>query len=234
MRTAVYSGTRNVYGDIETALKSLLYHTQVDKVYILAEDDELPVSAPNVEVVNVSGQTFFDKNGPNYSSPWTYMPLMRAAYSKMFKEDIVLSLDIDTIVTADIGELWDINMDGYMLAGAAEPNKQGFHQPYVNFGVLLMNLPALRGLDDVIIRTLNTEYTFANEQDVMNTLCREHIRLISSAYNACSYTAPCAEPKIVHYAGIGENFPWSRKRWQDEPLVQKYRAMSWEDICRNT
>lgn len=40
MRTAVYSGTRNVYGDIETALKSLLYHTQVDKVYILAEDDE--------------------------------------------------------------------------------------------------------------------------------------------------------------------------------------------------
>lgn len=234
MKAAVYCGTRNVYGDIETALKSLLYHTQVDKVYVLAEDDELPFQLPQVTVINVSSQTFFDKNGPNYKSPWTYMALMRAALPKILDEDVVLSLDIDTIVTEDIGELWDMEMSSYLIAGCNEPHKAGFPQPYVNFGVLLMNLRELRRSTDVIIHRLNTVYTFANEQDIMNTFCHGKIKLLPSIYNACNYTEPCTDPKIVHFAGIGENFPWSRKRWQDEPLVQKYRAMRWEDICRNT
>lgn len=233
MRAAVYMGTRNVYGDMETALKSLLYHTKVDRVYLLIEDDTFPADLPdNVVTVNVSRQTFFRTDGPNYSSPWTYMVLMRAALTKILEEDLVLSLDVDTIVMEDIGELWELPIENCHLAGANEPHKAGFPQPYLNFGVLLMNLKKLREVDDRIIHSLNTEYTFANEQDVMNRMC--DVLTIPSAYNACAYTEHCARPKIVHFAGIGENFPWSRKRWQDEPLVQKYRAMSWEDVCRNT
>lgn len=232
MRTVVYAGTRNVYGDIETALKSLLYHTQVDRVYILAEDDALPFTVPDcVTVVNVSGQTYFSEGSPNYASPWSYMVLLRAAYGKLFPhESVILSLDIDTIVTADISDLFDTPMDGFYIAGVREPNKAGFPQPYLNFGVLLMNLDELRPIEDAMIRELNTQYTFANEQDVMNTFCRKRVRILPSVYNACAYTEPCDAPKIVHFAGIGEQFPWSGKRWQDDPLVQKYRGMKWENI----
>lgn len=231
MRSVVYAGTRNVYGDIETALKSLLYHTRVDRVYILAEDDALPFIIPGVKVINASGQTYFSDDSPNFKSPWTYMVLLRAAYGKLFPdEEVVLSLDIDTIVTGDISELWEIPMGGVYLAGAREPHKAGFPQPYLNFGVLLMNLKELRPIEDAMIRELNTRYTFANEQDVMNSFCRKRVRVLPSCFNACAYTEPCDSPKIVHFAGVGEHLPWSGKRWQDDPLVQKYRGMKWEDI----
>lgn len=238
MKTAVYAGTRAVYGDMEVALKSLLYHNKIDRVYLLAEDDEMPFSAemPDfVKVINVSNQTFFRKDGPNYDKPWTYMAIMRAALTKILPdEDLVLSLDIDTIVVKDIGELFDINMENYYAAGVNEPKKQGFPQPYVNFGVLLMNLKKLREIDDEMICSLDTEYTFASEQDVLNRMCYGHIRILPSEYNTSNYSDPCYDPKIVHFAGIGTHLPWSGKRWQDAPLVQKYKRLSWEEVCQNT
>ena len=239
MRTAVYAGTRNVYGDIETALKSLLYNTKVDRVYLLTEDDELPFSAElpeYVKVINVANQTYIRKDSPNYDTPWTYMALVRAALTKILPdEDRVLSLDIDTIVDKNIGELLDVDMNGCYIAGVNEPEKQGFPQPYVNCGVLVMDLRLLREIDDKILHSLNTEYTFANEQDVFNKMCRGRIKLLPSRYNASSFSAPCGDPKIIHFAGIGEHLPWSRRRWQDSPLVQKYKRISWEEIkCRNT
>ena len=39
MRAAAYSGTRNVYDRMLTAAKSLLEHSNVEKVYFLIEDD---------------------------------------------------------------------------------------------------------------------------------------------------------------------------------------------------
>ena len=40
-RVAVYMGTRNVYRQMAAACKSLLYHTRVDRVWFLIEDDAL-------------------------------------------------------------------------------------------------------------------------------------------------------------------------------------------------
>ena len=68
MKAAVYCGTRNLYADMVTAAKSLLHNTDVDKVYFLIEDDifthELP---PQIETINVSDQTYFSKDSPNYN-----------------------------------------------------------------------------------------------------------------------------------------------------------------------
>ena len=41
-KVAVYAGTRNVYHNMAVAAKSLLCHTQMDRVWILIEDDEVP------------------------------------------------------------------------------------------------------------------------------------------------------------------------------------------------
>lgn len=234
MKSAVYLGTRNIYKDMTPCLKSLLLHTDVEKVYFLIEDDEFPEYLPPcVEVINVSGQKFFTPDGPNFVNPWTWMALMKAALSKVLPDDTVLVLDYDVFFVKDIGsELWDIDLDGYYFAGVTEPKKQGFRQPYINFGVLLLNMKKIRedGMDDRFIHSLNTEYTFTNEQDVMNRMCREYIKTIPSTYNSNDYVAPCEDPKVIHFAGIGENFPWSGKRWQDFPIVDYFRNMAWEDI----
>lgn len=39
MRAAAYSGTRNIYDKMLTAAKSLLMHSNVEKIYFLIEDD---------------------------------------------------------------------------------------------------------------------------------------------------------------------------------------------------
>ena len=234
MRTAVYMGTRNVYCDMVPALKSLLLNTAVEKVYFLIEDDVFPEYLPPcVEIINVSGQKFFKPDSPNYNSPWTYMTMMKGALSKILKEDIVLALDFDAFFVKDIGsELWDIDLNGYYYAGVTEYKKQGFRQPYINFGVVLLNLKKIRedGIDNDAIHSLNTEYTFANEQDAMNRLCFRRAKTIPSRYNSNNYTEPCADPAVIHFAGVGERFPWSGQRWQDFPIVEHFRQLDWKDI----
>ena len=46
MRAAVYCGTRNLYKNMITAAKSLLIHSNVEKIYFLIEDDIFPYEIP--------------------------------------------------------------------------------------------------------------------------------------------------------------------------------------------
>lgn len=55
MRAAVYSGTRNVYSQMLTSAKSLLIHSNVEKIYFLIEDDKFSEPLPNeIECINIS------------------------------------------------------------------------------------------------------------------------------------------------------------------------------------
>ena len=56
MRTAVYTGTRNLYYYMVAAAKSLLAHSNVEKIYFLIEDDTFPYELPpKTSTINVSG-----------------------------------------------------------------------------------------------------------------------------------------------------------------------------------
>lgn len=115
MKAAVYVGTRNLYDDMLPAVKSILINSDVDKVYLLIEDDRFPHDLPDcVETINVSSQTFFRSNGPNYNLKWTYMTLMRAALPKIFPDlDVILSMDDDVIALQDVSDLWDLPIEDY-------------------------------------------------------------------------------------------------------------------------
>ena len=76
-KAAVYVATRNMYADMVTASKSLLCHSDVDKIYFLCEDDEFPLEIPDeIQTINVSGQKYFPAGGPNARTHWTYMSLL--------------------------------------------------------------------------------------------------------------------------------------------------------------
>jgi len=63
-RVAAYFGTRNVYGDMVVAAKSLLNHTRMDRIWFLIEDDAFPEELPEViKTKNISGQTWFPPGG---------------------------------------------------------------------------------------------------------------------------------------------------------------------------
>ena len=211
-KIVVYTGTRNIYDDMETSAKSLLYHTPDVRVYFLIEDDAFPSELPqNITTLNVSRQRFFPADGPNMTSLFTYMAMMRATMFRMFPDKKrVVTMDCDTIVRSDVSELWELPIDGYYFAAAPEAHRTQFGLMYTNIGVCFQNLDMLRnGKGEEIIRVLNRRRFNWVEQDVMNYLCQGYIFAMPAQYNHTPWTPSLYPVKIEHFAGqqTGHNDP---------------------------
>lgn len=226
MRAAVYSGTRNIYKDMLPSMYSLLKYSNVDKIYFLIEDDIFPYTLPpEVECINVKHQKWFDPEGPNFMSKWSYMILIRAALAKLFPHlDRILSLDCDTIVRDNISELWDMPLDGYYLAAVHEPAKSKEDYKYLNAGVMMFNLKQIRedGMDDKYIEDLNNNFRFYPEQECFSALSQEYILELPSKYNLSCISPSSTQEKILHFAAY--------KDWYRLPLVQEFY---YDPIVRN-
>ena len=234
-KAVAYAGTRNLYPDMVTAVKSLLIHTPVDRVFLLIEDDEFPYEmGSKVECINVSEQNVFRFYGPNYHTHWTYMALMKAALTKVFPDlDRIVSLDVDTIVCEDISPLWDIDMGDCLFAAVQEyaTDYRPYGLKYWNSGIVVWNLKELResGMDDKLIWLINTEEFRCPEQDAMNKLCAGRICDIPARYNDGLACGVSDNPAIAHYAGSS----W----WQTNPklphheLLDIYRALPFPEDC---
>lgn len=223
----VYMGNRPYYPMMITAAKSLLYHTKVDRVYFLTEDDPFPVPLPYMfRVINVSRQNIFRPDGPNINPFYTYMTLMRAALTKLIPDaGCVLLLDPDTIVSDDISPLWNYNLScNYFAAVPETRNNDHTKVPYYNAGVMLMNLKKFRedGMDDRVIHEINTVRYQHMEQDVLNFLCDPYILPLPSCYSASYVSDPCDHPRISHYLAHAKG---------DLPAAQQpYINLNWNDI----
>lgn len=228
-RIAVYAGTRNIYHDMVVSAKSLLYHRGADEVYFLIEDDTFQEPLPScIHTMNVSGQTFFRPDGPNYRCMWTYMVMMRTALTKLFPDaDRVLSLDHDTIVRKPIDFLWSVDISDHYYAAVEELHIRNREHPYINFGVSVHNLAKLRdGTDDKIISDVNTNYHQYCEQDAVNEICKGQILLLPPEYNDMWFNASgVSDDKVIikHYAA-------RRQPLNSYPDYQYYERMTWNQI----
>ena len=236
-RYACYSGSSNLYPYMVGAAKSLVEHTDVDRIFFLIEDNEFPEKLPNfIETIDVSGQEFFPPDGPNMKSVFTYLAMIRAALCYVLPDyvDKVLSLDVDTIVKADISDLWEIPMDGCYLAAAIEPGRSKDERlrfgldkfDYINAGVTLYDLELLRdsGMADEVIDALNKGRFIWVEQDVFSYMCQGKIAELPPEYNACRFVKHFDKPKITHFAGF--------QPWHYFAEVKHYQEVSWRDVLK--
>ena len=86
MKHVAYAGTRNLYEQIVWAMKSLLYHTKVDRIWLLIEDDEFPYELPEcVTTINVREyvEQMFPPGSKNADTHFTKMVLARACYCEL-------------------------------------------------------------------------------------------------------------------------------------------------------
>lgn len=234
MRSAVYSGTRNLYPHMVTAAKSLMHNSNVEKIFFLIEDEKFPEELPSqIETINVSGQGFFPKNGPNFTTQFTYMSLLRVCYTKLMPDlDKILQLDVDTVVVDDISDLWDIDLKCKWFAAVEEDHStyKPFGPKYYNIGVAMFNLDKIRSdqIDEKLIHYLNTVKVPYIDQDAWNRYGIGKDVKLASRYNESIVTSYSETPAIVHYAGF--------KNWQANDRVprreylKKYREMSWEEV----
>ena len=231
-RHAVYSGTRNLYGDMETAAKSLVANSSVDIVHFMIEDGRFPSRLPEiVECHDMSSQTWFPARGPNMRSQFSYMALLRVCYTRIMPDiDMVLQLDVDTVCVDDVDGVWDTDLRGNWCAMVHEDlgSFKPYGPRYYNAGVALMDLGLMRaeGADDMLISFLNEREVKYVDQDAFNYFHR--ISDMEHRYNECFVTGYSETPAIVHFAGIKD---WQTSaRASRREYLKKYREMCWDEV----
>jgi len=225
---ALYSGSANLYGDMQTAAKSLIANSDVDKVWVLTEGG-FDYYLPDIcEVVDVSGQTYFPKDSPNMGSPFSYLSLMRAALALMPElshVDRILSLDVDTICRMNVSDIWSMPIDDCYFSASREDASCFKNMLYCNTGVTLYNLEKLRdGKAQEVVDCLNWRRFPNIEQDVFSFLCQGHIHDMPSEYNCTRFTAATNNVRIMHFAGFRAD------KWRKETIVEQYRKLSWDSV----
>lgn len=208
----VYSLSRNLYPYLKGAIRSLLDHNDNVRIFILAEDADLPFRIPCEHyVINVSEQTVFPADGPNIHSQFTYMAMLRVCTADLLSVDKAIQLDIDTIVCDSLQPIWDLDLTGKWLAWC--PEYLGSYRPigpnYYNFGVAVLNLEQMREDNAVyfMVHELNNfRYQFL-DQDVMNRLAVPEKSVdLPVRFNESFCCGTTDNPAIVHYAGYPDWF----------------------------
>ncbi len=168
----------------------------------------------------------------------------KATYYRIFiaglfpQYDKALYLDSDVVVRGDISELYETDIDGYMVGaivdGAVSEIKplQGFtglslgvpHEQYFNAGVLVMNLKKFREIGFYEkFATLLGQYAFvvAQDQDYLNVLCKNQVKYIPSEWNAMptGNHKAATPPKLIHYN-------LTAKPWHYDNIL--YQEVFWE------
>lgn len=222
----VYSASRNLYPYLYPSVISLLEHNDVEKIYLLLEDDAFPKHLPTLPsecvIYNVTEQRYFDKNGPNFRTRFTYLSLLRTAYSKMFRKiDKLIQLDVDTVITDSLQPIWDIDISNSYFAAVREPERDNgkYGAKYFNIGVAVFNLDKIRKdrMDDKAIQMLNTNSYAFIDQDVWNILGSDSAVELDPRYNETRFTKITSNPAVVHFAGY--------KRWWNDATMFRYEYL---------
>ena len=214
-KIVVYATTRNMYKYLPMAIGSLLKYNPDVKVLVIAEDDYIDtINDSRITLLNYHRlPQWLDPQGPNYNTCWTYMALIRLFLPKLLKADMILWLDVDTIVLSDLTPLFQEDMTNKCIAAVIEPHlknqEKELIRPYINTGVLLMNLKLIRELklDDQMLNIINTQKFWLPDQDVFNIVCKFRIKYLDPKWNFSPSTVrgfPLlkylnGQPKIIHF-----------------------------------
>lgn len=140
-----------------------------------------------------------------------FLPQVLRGYEK------VLYLDADMVVMEDVAKLYDIPVDGYLLAAVrdidviglcrADPSMERYVKKklgmrrvenYFQAGVQLMNLKELRKCyksADYVEKTLQANWRLL-DQDVMNMLCQGRVKYLDQKWNVLMDWQYCGKSRM--------------------------------------
>ena len=224
----VYALTRNFYPRLLPSIRSLIEHNPDVKIYILAEDDEVPDLPCKATVINVTGQTYFPENGPNYRNMFKYINLLKVCYPEYLPRlNKVIHLDVDTIVCDSLEGFWKTDVKGKWFAACQEVNGvyKPFGEKYYNMGVALINLQQMRK-DNVVPKMVgylnNLRQPWA-DQDAWNYYALKYDKAaeLDVRYNENGMTGITDSPAIVHFCGYMDW--WENTRLPRHEYLEKYQ-----------
>ncbi|MDR3048362.1 MAG: glycosyltransferase family 8 protein [Elusimicrobiota bacterium] len=105
----------------------------------------------------------------------------------------VIHLDCDLILNADIKNLWDINIDDYLIAAVKDEPHINKAEGYFNAGVTIFNIKKLKEFDfknkwrayvDNLSENLKLKYY---DQDILNDILRGNVFFLPPNWNVEKY-----------------------------------------------
>ena len=247
MKTIVLVGDQAYQEQVSTTIKSILYYNKNVKIYVFNQGlsdewfrdfNELAEQLDS-ELVNISLEQV------TISPEWlTQDHISSAAYARYFipqfvAEERVLYLDSDLVVNRDLQPLFDIPLEGKLVAAVGDAGGYGF-----NSGVLLIDNRAWkeRQLQEIFIKETDRIMglvqsgqmeDFNGDQTVLNHVLAQDWLPLDKIYNlqvghdlVAFYSGwdghfeLAQEPLIIHYTTY-------RKPWNSE-ISYRYRQLWWD------
>lgn len=168
----------------------------------------------NFSVVFVNVAEYFNNNQLYVSNHITIESYFRLLIPYLFSEyQKVIYLDGDMICRTDISELYDVNLDNFLLAAVWDTDVSRYYYPkdkkymkshnnvminlknpneYFNGGLIIFNIPLFRdfiSLDDLLTLAASRKWQ-VHDQDVLNFLCHGKTLLLPYHWNFI-YSSKC-------------------------------------------
>lgn len=254
--TFVLAGDYGYIRYIEATLKSICYHHDNCKVYILNQD--IPqewfigvrekMGQKQSELVDVkltSGLVSETWKLPPLGPHINHMTFARYFISQFVEEDLVLYLDSDTIVTRPLTALFELDLGTNLLAAAKVI--YGLEDRF-NAGMLLINNKLWReeNVQEQLIDITNREHDNLLEADqtVLNMLAKNRYLVLDDTYNfQIGYDRLAEEreqyfvleksanplPAVIHY--LTDDKPWNLSSFSRlREVWWRYSMMDWSEI----
>ena len=259
IKTIVLAGDRNYTTQLETTIKSILYHNRDVRIYILNQDIMPDWFRKPRKIARMLGSEIIDIKLPEqavfqgwetreYISPMTYARYFIPDY---ISEDKVLYLDSDLIVNQSLETLFDTDLQGNLLAAVWDTDGITF-----NAGVMLVNNKKWRKeklkerLIEQSIATIREveEGRFGNfngDQTILNQVCSSQWLELDKEFNLQvghdttafynkweNYFNELVPPSIIHFVSYRK--PWTTltaNRYRD--LWWDFHDLEWSQILQH-
>lgn len=241
LAVALNSAIKNASPDRE--YKAIILHQDVSESNIARLK---ALQTPNFQIELMPMKANFEALDDRMSNRlrcdyFTLTIYFRLFIPEMFPQyDKGIYIDSDVVLTTDIAKLYDIDI-GDSLIGACNDlsiadipplvayteNAIGVKkEQYINSGVLLMNMKALReaDLEGNFLRLLNTYHfdSIAPDQDYLNAMCNGKICYLDAMWDAMPNDArpPLTDTCLIHYNLFSK--PWCYDDVQYADVFWKY------------
>lgn len=247
IKTIVLAGDRNYTTQLETTIKSILYHNRDVKIYILNQDIMPDWFRKPRKIARMLGSEIIDVKLPEQAvfQNWKKQAHISAiAYARYFipdyiHEDTVLYLNCDLIINDKLDSLFEQNIEERYIAAIRDANGQGF-----NTGVLLINNEKWRQeklrerlIEQSILTTKEVEEDrfehFNGDQTIFNQVLQDDWLELDRAYNLQvghdgvalynnwqEHLAFNGKPMVIHFTTYRK--PWTTL------ISNRYRDLWWE------
>ena len=247
IKTIVLAGDRNYTTQLETTIKSILYHNRDVKIYILNQDIMPDWFRKPRKIARMLGSDIIDVKLPEQAvfQNWKKQAhISSIAYARYFipdyiQENTVLYLDCDLIINDKLDNLFEQDIEERYIAAIRDANGQGF-----NTGVLLINNEKWRQeklrerlIEQSIRTTKEVEEGrfehFNGDQTIFNQVLQDDWLELGRAYNLQvghdgvalynnwqEHLAFNEKPVVIHFTTYRK--PWTTL------IANRYRDLWWE------